>query len=462
MSSSPIVCSAPAKVILFGEQVVVLGRTAIATALDLRTYAKIERKNDGNITIELPDLNTTNSWSLEEILFPGTRPRQNIWDFSISFNENLTCKAFFISDLSSIVSTMNQSHFSHFSSLKMIRSSHCNAHFYLKCLLILDLMTYFPFQRTGAVPTEPSLPAEMLQFIDKLAPNDRGLQAFLFLTICISKNAPQSFHVTVKSEFQHGVGLGSSAAYNVALAAALFQFFTPSAISLTGATSRSWTKSQKPEKAHALIINSWAFNAEKLMHGTPSGIDNSVSTFGGAVSLKKGVLDPIEKVPKLNIVVTNTQVSRNTKVLVAKVGDLYRRHPTVVEPLLDSVEGISKSVLELFGKFAEETDQTKLAEFEKTIEDYIDVNHHVLVALGVGHPALARVVDTGAKFGVHSKLTGAGGGGCAFSLIPSSSVEGSGPLRAALQAEGFVCFDASTGAVGVLVHDPSEPVSIFS
>jgi mevalonate kinase len=301
----------------------------------------------------------------------------------------------------------------------------------------------------------------MLAFIEDLAPNDRGIQAFLYLTICVSKNAVKPFSVVVRSEFQHGVGLGSSAAYNVALGTALWQYFSKDDAKLEIAPTRDWKLSRKPHSDLATKINSWAFNAEKLMHGTPSGIDNSVSTFGGAVSLKKGQLQPIAKVPKLHIVVTNTKVSRNTKILVAKVGELYKKHPTVVEPLLDSVEAISKSVLELFEKHASESDATKIADFEKTLEDYIDVNHHVLVALGVGHPALSRVVDAGAKFGIHSKLTGAGGGGCAFSLIPSSSSAGSSGLRNALAGDGFDCFDASTGAIGVLVHGKSELPQIF-
>lgn len=47
-------------------------------------------------------------------------------------------------------------------------------------------------------------------------------------------------------------------------------------------------------------VNRWAYVGEKVLHGNPSGVDNSVSTFGGALAYKKagfgssrGVMDPI-------------------------------------------------------------------------------------------------------------------------------------------------------------------------
>lgn len=46
--------------------------------------------------------------------------------------------------------------------------------------------------------------------------------------------------------------------------------------------------------AQLKLINEYAYVMEQVMHGTPSGIDNSVSTFGGAVLFVKG--QPLQQV----------------------------------------------------------------------------------------------------------------------------------------------------------------------
>jgi mevalonate kinase len=49
------------------------------------------------------------------------------------------------------------------------------------------------------------------------------------------------------------------------------------------------------------------------------------------------------------------------------------------------------------------------------------INHNLLNAMGVGHPALTKIVDVSHVRGFSTKLTGAGGGGCAITLVNSDS-----------------------------------------
>lgn len=58
-----------------------------------------------------------------------------------------------------------------------------------------------------------------------------------------------------------------------------------------------------------------------------------------------------------------------------------------------------------------------------TLEKLIDENHAHLVSLGVGHPALEAVKAKAGEqpWGLHTKLTGAGGGGCAVTIIPDGA-----------------------------------------
>jgi mevalonate kinase len=66
--------------------------------------------------------------------------------------------------------------------------------------------------------------------------------------------------------------------------------------------------------------------------------------------------------------------------------------------------------------------EEKLGEFEKHLEAFIDINHQVLNGLGVGHRSLDLIVQKSAALGLHSKLTGAGGGGFAFTLLRRSTI----------------------------------------
>ena len=54
----------------------------------------------------------------------------------------------------------------------------------------------------------------------------------------------------------------------------------------------------------------------------------------------------------------------------------------------------------------------------------MDLNQQLLVTLGVSHSSLDELCCVTSKHGLHSKLTGAGGGGCAFTLVTPGNLKG--------------------------------------
>jgi hypothetical protein len=86
------------------------------------------------------------------------------------------------------------------------------------------------------------------------------------------------------------------------------------------------------------------------------------------------------------------------------------------------------------------------------LEKLIEMNQHLLNTLGVGHPALDTVCAITKCSGLAAKLTGAGGGGCAFVLIrpdvPESLVAS---VSTELMSKGFDVFETTVGMQGVAV-----------
>ncbi|GMS90951.1 hypothetical protein PENTCL1PPCAC_13126 [Pristionchus entomophagus] len=72
-ASGGLYVSAPGKIILFGEHAVVYGRTAIAGSIDLRTYVSLFTSADGRIYLSLPDLGVEKTWMLKDLIKAGER-----------------------------------------------------------------------------------------------------------------------------------------------------------------------------------------------------------------------------------------------------------------------------------------------------------------------------------------------------------------------------------------------------
>ncbi|KAM6965245.1 mevalonate kinase [Aplochiton taeniatus] len=271
--------------------------------------------------------------------------------------------------------------------------------------------------------------------------------AFLYIYLALfaeSEDLP-SLTVSVWSELPTGAGLGSSAAFSVCLATALL-----SASGTISTPPRDQDHTAGWSEEELKLINSWAFQGERIIHGNPSGVDNAVGTWGGILRYHSGKITPLRRVPMLRILLTNTKVPRSTKVLVAGVKDKINKFPSVINPVLESVDAISCTCEKTL---SEMTSQPITAEHYKVLEELIDINQHHLNVMGVGHPALDHLCQVTLSRGLHSKLTGAGGGGCGITLLrPETDDSVIQSTIQDLRDCGYDCWETSIGGPGVQQH----------
>nr|XP_043881239.1 mevalonate kinase [Solea senegalensis] len=315
-----------------------------------------------------------------------------------------------------------------------------------------QLIPYCCAQRVELKCLDPELVRRLREFVGAADGNldtcHMATLAFLYLYLSLfgSGELP-SLTVSVWSELPTGAGLGSSAAYSVCLAAALL--CTSGAIT---APLREPDHAARWCQEDLELINSWAFRGEMIIHGNPSGVDNAVGTWGGMLRFLAGKIIPLSRVPLLRILLTNTKVPRSTKVLVAGVKDKINKFPAVMTPVLDSVDAISCTCEKVLSDM---TSEPITGEHYNILEELIDINQHHLNVLGVGHPALDTLCRVTLTRGLHSKLTGAGGGGCGVTLLrPETDSQVVESTVQDLRNCGFDCWETSIGGPGVQQHSP--------
>ena len=270
-----------------------------------------------------------------------------------------------------------------------------------------------------------------------LTPDDHpAVCAFLYLYFCLL-GPTVSMHVLAQSALPIGAGLGSSAAFAVCLAGGMLRVQDM----LAGRGEAAI------DAARADIVNRWAFLAEVVVHGQPSGVDNTVATYGGALRFQGGATSTV-RLPSLGLLLVNTHVPRSTKTLVSGVRARHDALPAVMGPVLTAmgeiVEAASRGL-----QAAEASGAVTPAVFAE-LALLVDMAHSMLRAIGVSHVELERIVASAAGLGFSAKLTGAGGGGCAFVLLPEGAEVAR--LESELTAHGFAVFRTSIGGPG-FTHD---------
>ncbi|SAM05448.1 hypothetical protein [Absidia glauca] len=271
---------------------------------------------------------------------------------------------------------------------------------------------------------------------------EQALMAFFYLVMSLATPLKErtGFKISTRSFLPVGAGLGSSASYSVVLATALLIVFDYIPVDFaSSANSASYFET----------INRYAFKAEQVIHGNPSGVDNAVAAFGGAKTFLKGKgFSTLEGFQSLRLLLTNTKVPRSTNALVAGVARRKEKYPEVIDPILTAIDGVSLRCKNAFLDLQNGTkDATSLI---TELEELVDINHCLLYALGVSHPSLEKIRSITGDHGLASKLTGAGGGGCAVTVIRDEVDQATiDTVMALLGKEGFDCYQTSVGGPGV-------------
>jgi mevalonate kinase len=192
--------------------------------------------------------------------------------------------------------------------------------------------------------------------------------------------------VYINSQIPSSSGLGSSAAVTVATLSAINDEF-------------------KMNKTREEIAD-MAFEIEKkVQKGRASPTDTTVSTYGGIVLITGGSRRRLPP-QNMHLVIGDSLVSHSTARMVDQVAELKNKHPPIVDPVLDAIEGVTMSAIHHLSN-------------PRELGRYMNMNHALLEVLGVGHPQLSRLVLAARSAGAFgAKITGAGGGGCMVALCP--------------------------------------------
>jgi len=207
-----------------------------------------------------------------------------------------------------------------------------------------------------------------------------------------STGLERGVNLKINSSIPVAVGLGSSAATAVATIGAI---------------------SQLSQRRVAIDeVCNLAYASEKHLHGNPSGIDQTVSAYGGIIQYSRGAKPHrIEVVNDLPFVIGNTGIRRCTGILVGRVDEARRRDQELIARLKEEVTEIA-----LEGMRAIKSGDLDL------LGQLMNQNHELLRKIGVSNTQLDRLVKAVREAGaLGAKLTGAGGGGCIIALTKADN-----------------------------------------
>ena len=171
-------------------------------------------------------------------------------------------------------------------------------------------------------------------------------------------------------------------------------------------------------------VNAFTYEIEKLHHGTPSGIDNTVVTYARPVYFVKGQPIEVFKVGQpFTILIADTGISAPTRESVGDVRKLWMSDKDRWEMVFDQIGEISFTARRAIE-----------AGTPESLGELMNKNHELLQELTVSSRELDRLVETARNAGtLGAKLSGGGRGGNMIALVEPEQAES---VSASLKAAG--------------------------
>ena len=177
-----------------------------------------------------------------------------------------------------------------------------------------------------------------------------------------------------------------------------------------------------------------SYECERVAHGTPSGIDNTVATYGQPLLFQRGeppVIEPLHFAKPLPMVIGLSGVESLTARTVGRVREAWQRNKKLYERIFDEIDSLAMQGI----KALEAWDLQQFGELMNICQGQLN-------ALQVSSWELEEMIQVARANGaVGAKLTGGGGGGAMIALCPDDP----GRVVRALQQAGYQAMESSIG-----------------
>lgn len=184
-------------------------------------------------------------------------------------------------------------------------------------------------------------------------------------------------------------------------------------------------------------VNEISYEAEKVFHATPSGIDNSVSCYGGMIWFQKAqpknIIERINAKKPVEAVLADTGFFHDTAEIIEMVRAQKEKEPEKYQKIFEEY----KAIVHEGRKLVEKGEWGKVGEL-------VNKNQELLKQINVSSKENDLLVEAALNAGaVGAKVTGAGLGGNILALTPGKKLQEK--VARACEKEGFQVYKTIIG-----------------